>query len=95
MIVTCVYVQVKKEHVGDFIEATSHNQRGSVKEPGNLRFDVLQAEGDPTRFLLYEAYETEEAIARHKQTDHYLAWRDRVADWMAEPRCGVRYRSPY
>jgi (4S)-4-hydroxy-5-phosphonooxypentane-2,3-dione isomerase len=94
MIVTCVYVHVKREHVDDFIEATARNQEGSVREPENLRFDVLQAADDPARFLLYEAYASEEAAARHKQMDHYLTWRDRVADWMAEPRKGVRYRSP-
>ncbi len=94
MIVTCVYVHVKREHVDDFIEATTRNQEGSVREPENLRFDVLQAADDSARFLLYEAYASEEAAARHKQTDHYLTWRDRVADWMAEPRKGVRYRSP-
>jgi autoinducer 2-degrading protein len=24
---------------------------------------------------------------------HYLAWRERVADWMAEPRVGVKHTS--
>ena len=27
----------------------------------------------------------------HKQTPHYLTWRETVADWMAEPRQGVPY----
>ena len=42
MIVTCVHVQVKPEHVDDFIFATVRNHAESVKEPGNMRFDVLQ-----------------------------------------------------
>lgn len=92
MIVTCVHVKVKPEHVHDFIEATAKNHQGAIAEPGNLRFDVLQATGDPTRFLLYEAYESEEAAKEHKATAHYLAWRETVADWMAEPREGVPYR---
>ena len=92
MIVNCVTVWVKEEHVQDFIAASTRNHEGSVQEPGNLRFDVLQSVDDPGRFLLYEAYESEEAAAAHKETPHYLEWRDTVADWMARPREGVSHR---
>lgn len=91
MIVTTVSIFVKPERIADFIAATTENHRGSVREPGNLRFDVLQRADDPTRFLLYEAYESEEAAKAHKDTAHYLKWRKTVADWMAEPRKGVKH----
>jgi len=91
MIVTCVTVYVKEEFIPNFIEATLDNHRNSVKEEGNLRFDVLQCNGDETRFFLYEAYSTAEASATHKKTAHYLKWRDTVADWMAQPRVGVAH----
>ena len=91
MIVTCVYVHVKPEAVDSFIEASVLNQRGSVKEPGNLRFDFMQQADDPSRFMLYEAFESEDAVLSHKNTDHYLKWRDAVKDIMAEPRYGVKY----
>lgn len=93
MQVTMVHVQVKPEHVEDFIEATRRNQEGAVKEPGNARFDVLQRADDPTRFVLYEAYLSAEAAAAHKATAHYAVWRDAVAPWMATPREGVPYRA--
>jgi len=92
MIVTCVTVYVKEEHINDFIEATVKNHQGSTKEPGNLRFDVLKSTSDPSRFLLYEAYESEEAAAAHKKTSHYLEWREKAAGWMARPREGVPYQ---
>ncbi len=92
MIVTCVTVFVKEAHIEDFIAATVANHEGSIQEPGNLRFDVLQCRDDPSRFLLYEAYETEDAAKAHKETPHYLAWRDAVADWMAQPRQGIAHR---
>ncbi|MBN2430264.1 MAG: antibiotic biosynthesis monooxygenase [Acidobacteria bacterium] len=95
MIVTCVFVHVKAEHVSDFIAASRGNHQGSVVEEGNLRFDVLQSTDDPTRFLLYEVYTTPEAAARHKATAHYLEWRAAVADWMATPRHGETYRVVY
>jgi autoinducer 2-degrading protein len=91
MIVTCVHVHVKPEAVTDFIEASVLNHRGSVQEPGNLRFDFVQQADDPARFMLYEAFESEEAAAAHKTKDHYIKWRDTVKDMMAEPRYGIRY----
>lgn len=91
MYVTCVHVYVKKDRVADFIDATIANHEQSVLEPGNVRFDVLQSADDPTRFLLYEAYESEELAAAHKSTGHYKKWREAVADWMARPREGVVY----
>lgn len=93
MIVTCVHVSVKKEHIDDFIEASIKNHKGSIQEPGNMRFDILQSDEDPTKFLLYEAYESKEATAAHKKTPHYLQWRETVADWMAQPREGVPYKT--
>ncbi len=92
MHVVLVNVHVKPENVQDFIEATLRNAAASVNEPGNLRFDLLQSAEDPCRFVIYEAYSTPEDSAAHKETPHYKAWRDAVADWMAEPRFGVQYR---
>jgi autoinducer 2-degrading protein len=92
MIVTCVHVNVKPEKVGDFIEAIKANYRGTSGESGNVRFDVLQQADDPCRFIVYEVFESEEAVRLHKETPHYLKWRDTVQEWMAEPRRGIRYK---
>lgn len=91
MQVTIVHVHVDPDHVDDFIEASRRNHEASIREPGNLRFDVLQSAEDPTRFVLYEAYAGAADAAAHKGTDHYRRWRETVADWMAEPRQGVAY----
>ncbi len=91
MVVTTVLVKVMPEHVQDFVEATVANHAQSVKEPGNRRFDILQSDDDPAAFLLYEAYETAEHAAAHKQTEHYRQWREAVGPWMAEPRKGIKY----
>ena len=91
MFVTLVHVKVKPEHLEDFIRATELNHHLSVKEAGNLRFDVLQKGENPLEFVLYEAYENQESAAAHKETAHYLAWREAVASWMAVPREGIRY----
>ena len=91
MIVTTVEVHVKKDRVEDFIHATLENYEDSIRETGNLRFDVLQSMEDPSRFTLYEAYDSEESSAAHKTTPHYLRWKDAVADWMEKPRVGIHH----
>ena len=91
MHVTLVHVHVKDENINEFIEATRANHEASSNEPGNRRFDILQSAEDPTRFILYEAYALKEDAIQHKQTSHYLKWRDTVANWMASPRQGVQY----
>lgn len=95
MHVTLVHVHVKPETFDAFVAATHANHLASVRETGNLRFDVLQSPNDPTYFILYEAYASAEAAAAHKQTPHYLAWRDAVADMMAEPRRGEPWLGLY
>ena len=88
MKVTIVHVHVKEDYIEDFIKACRLNHEASIKEPGNRRFDVLQSDSNPAKFVLYEAYANAEEAAKHKETEHYLNWRDTVADWMAEPRKG-------
>ena len=93
MYVVCVTVRVVPEHVGPFLEATLENARLSRQEPGNVRFDVLQSEAEPTQFLLYEVYRVKDDFGRHQQMPHYVKWKEIVAPWMATPRQGVRYVS--
>jgi autoinducer 2-degrading protein len=93
MYVVCVTVMVKQGHENDFIAATERNHLGTLREPGALRFDVLQAEDDPSRFFLYEVYRTRDDFKAHQQTEHYLAWREEVAGWMAEKRVGLKHNS--
>ena len=91
MIVTLVHVYVKTEFIPSFIEITRENHENSIKESGNFRFDILQDADDPGKFILYEAYESQDAIAAHKETAHFAKWRDTVASWMEKPRHGARH----
>ena len=93
MYVVCVKVHVVAEHIAEFTEATRENARATRGEPGNVRFDVLRVDGDPTRFFLYEVYCEEADFKAHQQTEHYLRWRERVAPCMASSRVGERHIS--
>ncbi|HVT81141.1 MAG TPA: putative quinol monooxygenase [Phycisphaerae bacterium] len=91
MYVVCVTILVKPEHVFEFIEATFDNCRHTRLEPENIRFDFSQAEDDPSRFFLYEVYREKSSFTTHQQTEHYQRWKNKVADWMREPRVGVKH----
>jgi autoinducer 2-degrading protein len=91
MIATLVHVHVKPEFVEAFIEATRVNHENSIQEPGNLRFDILQDAQDTGKFILYEAYASEQNAIAHKETSHYFTWRDTVGPWMAQPREGIKH----
>jgi quinol monooxygenase YgiN len=82
MLIVHVFVHVNPHRVDDFIAATLENARNSVQEPGVVRFDLVQQDEDPTRFLLIEIYRTPQDPSRHKETAHYAKWRDtgRIVD---------------
>src|SRR3954447_9913558 len=91
MLIVHVFVHVTSDSVDAFKAATIENARNSAQEPGVVRFDVVQQDDDPTRFVLMEIYRDAEAPARHKDTAHYAAWVKAVTPMMAEPRSRVTY----
>ncbi len=95
MLIVHVHARVRPERVDDFLTATLANARESLAEPGVLRFDVIQDRADPAHVVLTEVYRDEQAPAAHKLTPHYAAWRDAVAEMMAEPRQSVRYAAVF
>jgi autoinducer 2-degrading protein len=95
MFIVHVFVHVKPDRVKTFQAATLENARNSLQEPGIARFNVIQQQDDPTRFILVEVYRTSDDPARHKETAHYQKWRDTVADMMAEPRTSVKYTNVF
>ena len=95
MFVVHVIATVKEESIEAFKAASIENASNSVKEPGVARFDVIQEQTDPTKFVLVEAYRTPEDSVKHKETAHYLKWRDTVADMMAKPRTAIKYANVF
>jgi len=81
-----VKIYVKEECIEQFKEITFYNSENARKEPGNLRFDVLQSSEEANLFFLYEVYKSDEAIAYHRTTEHYNRWADMTKDMMEKPR---------
>lgn len=95
MQILVVNIHIKPECVDAFIEATRINASNSRNEPGVARFDFIQENDNPTHFMLIEAYRTEDAIAAHKQTEHYNTWAEVVKDMFAEARTRCLCRNCY
>ncbi len=91
MLIVHVHVHVRPDSVDAFIAASRANAAASAREPGIVRFDVVQQDDDPTRFVLVEVHRTADAPAAHKETAHYKTWRDTVESMMAEPRRSTKY----
>ncbi|ODS53100.1 MAG: antibiotic biosynthesis monooxygenase [Acidobacteria bacterium SCN 69-37] len=90
MILQLVRLRVKPDAIEAFTAATLDNTRHSRHEPGIVQFALVRQQDDPTRFVIIEAFKDEAAIAAHRQTPHYLRWRDTVPDMLAEPRDVVK-----
>ena len=93
MFIVHVSVRVKPDLVEDFKAVTLENAANSLKEPGVVRFDVVQEIEDPTRFVLMEVYRTKNDGILHKETSHYNRWRETAEPMMAEPRSRIFYQN--
>ncbi len=95
MLVAIINVHVKPELIEAFKAVTYDNASNSTQEPGVIRFDVYQQSDALSRFTLVEIYRTDDDPARHRETAHYIRWRDTVADMMVEPRLRTTYHVFY
>lgn len=93
MYIVQVHVKVKENRIEDFIVSTKENAKKSLLEPGIMRFDIIQQLDDPTEFILYESYRTDQDPAKHKDTEHYRIWRGKAESMMVQPRQSVKYRN--
>ena len=84
MVVLHVTIQVKPEHVSEFLEVARYDAEHSEKnEPGCLRFDVIRDRDDPNRFYFYEVYRDEAALAAHRETAHFKLYFEKTQPWLA------------
>ncbi|QGZ34711.1 antibiotic biosynthesis monooxygenase [Stappia indica] len=86
MFVQLVHIQVKPDRIEDFLDAFRINYEGTTREPGNLRFDVLQDPEDETRFTIVEIFRSAESVDDHRRTEHYKTTVALLEDIMTGPR---------
>jgi quinol monooxygenase YgiN len=109
LLAVVVQISVKNEFIDDFITLTLENCKHSIREPGIHRFDFLKqvnssaelinpqlnTNNTSTKFVLVEIYNDANAPALHKETTHYITWKNGVECMMAQPRQSTKYLTMY
>ncbi len=68
-------IMVASEGKADIIEEEFKKLVPKVlKDPGALMYIVHRAADNPSKFMVYEQYESQEAFQAHSKTDHFRAW---------------------
>lgn len=70
-----VSVEIDPHRLNEFKMVMEEDAIGSItrENGGCLRFDVLELP-EPNKFLFYEVYNNEEAVAFHRASEHYLRY---------------------
>eukprot|EP00933_Yihiella_yeosuensis_P024955 TRINITY_DN19346_c0_g1_i1.p1 TRINITY_DN19346_c0_g1~~TRINITY_DN19346_c0_g1_i1.p1 ORF type:complete len:297 (-),score=82.79 TRINITY_DN19346_c0_g1_i1:198-1088(-) len=67
-------LEIKKECVDEFIKVMTADAVGSRSEPGCLRFDFIRDKENQCKFMTYEVFESDAAMAAHKEMPYVKAW---------------------
>jgi len=57
----------------------------SRKDPGVIRFEVLQQDGHPNHFTIFEVWETRQAFEAHLATPHARHFREKLQPLLGSP----------
>ena len=91
MFAAILQFDVRPDSRDAFLRALIDHGRAAVAdEPGTLRFDVIEDQGDPNRIYLYEAYTDQAALAAHLPgASHQQLVRTLMEhDWLTTPLAG-------
>ena len=91
MIVIAGTTAVKPERREEAMRAALAMARATRAESGCLAYRFYADLEDPNTFFVFESWETEEALARHFQTEHMQQFRQRLPALLAAPPAITRY----
>lgn len=90
-----VIVHVMENETKTFLQKTLECALATQKENGNVRYDILQNEDDPSCFIVYEVYRTKDDFLFHRETPHSKKWKLETESIIAKPRERIRCHSIY
>jgi autoinducer 2-degrading protein len=74
-------IKVKPEHLTTFVEHVRAHAENSVREPGCVRFEVLQDRQDPHTICLFEVFRSESDLDAHRKQEYYKRWMEISREW--------------
>lgn len=69
-----VQAEIKADRLDEFLDLIEKDAIGSRAEAGCIRFDVVQSQEDPNKFIFYEVYKDLDAVLFHKEQPHFALW---------------------
>jgi quinol monooxygenase YgiN len=91
MLTVIVSFKVKPADIPVFIEATTEEARTSLKDPGVIQIDLLQASDEAAHFALHEVFATRAVGLQHLEMAHFKQWQSTIKPLLVEPAHAVAY----
>jgi autoinducer 2-degrading protein len=80
------HIDVTNDHKNDAVALLRSMSDDTLKEPGNLRYDVFQQKSRPNHFTVVEAWVNRKALGDHAASTHTRAFRQQLL-----PMAGALY----
>ncbi|WP_426347891.1 putative quinol monooxygenase [Alloiococcus sp. CFN-8] len=80
--------RVKEDKLQEVLRITEELVRETVKEKGCISYEGYQDINDPQKIIILEAWESEEDLKAHQETDHFTRLVPMMGD-MTEENYGV------
>ena len=68
-----VFIRVVKENRADVVAAAKELVAASVKDAGNVAYDLFESTTRPDVLMICETWQDEEALAAHMQAAHFTS----------------------
>lgn len=91
------FTKVLPEHIDDYIVNMRVCAEATNKEPGCVRYEVMQDVEDPTLMLLFQVFADEAAYQAHQEAEHHKVWIEKSRPWRdpsVRTRNELRYITP-
>jgi quinol monooxygenase YgiN len=73
--------KILPEHVNDYIENMQICATASNKEPGCIRYEVMQDVEDPSIMCLFQVFRDADAYQSHQDSEHHRVWIEKSGSW--------------
>lgn len=64
-------VSVSMDNRDRYIELCMQHVAASLEDEGNIAFDLMESATDSTKLLIFETWESQEALDKHSASDHF------------------------
>ena len=84
-VVTHVDIAATAGKLAEATELVRQYAEDSRKDPGIVRFDLVQLDGHPNHFLFYEIWQTRKAFDTHLKAEHTRRFREKLQPMLGSP----------